>query len=101
MHRAVFVGAYGQLRAYVLALDHKGGLGGGAGHDGFGIGVAVVEFDLAEVATLYGIRPLLGRLAPPLQRNGEKRKGRSAAEVCTNEVRKTGETACAARGETP
>ena len=42
-------------------------------------------------------------ISPPLEREPEAgRKGRSAAEVCTSEARKIGETPCAARsGQSP
>jgi hypothetical protein len=64
MHRAVLVGANRQLAAKLLAVDDDGGLGGGAWHSGFGVGVVDHGFDLSNVAALDGSRSLLLGIAP-------------------------------------
>ena len=59
MHRAVLVGANGQLGTETFAVDDDGCFGGVARHRGFSVRVVGHGLDLSDVSALYGSRSLL------------------------------------------
>ena len=59
MNRAVVVRANGKGGAHALTVDHEGRFCSGARHYGFGIGICVVDFYLAEVSAPDGSGALL------------------------------------------
>jgi hypothetical protein len=66
MHRAMFVGAYGQLAAKLFAVDDDGRFGGFARHHWLRVRVVDHGLQFPNVAALDGSRSLFLGIAPAI-----------------------------------